>query len=133
LNVKSALRTRLLACSEPQEVYYDSVKKFACSATITTVYLGVLFLICCDFFFVWLLQLPIPITQIRFSMEKTLQWIVPVANNTARYFSLDLLTAETPEKFDHSHGIGFVLILASNAMPGHTMASDGSANGRTQG
>lgn len=26
----------------------------------------------------------VPITQIRFSMEKTLQWIVPVANNTAR-------------------------------------------------
>uniref|UniRef100_A0A0A9F2N5 DUF668 domain-containing protein n=1 Tax=Arundo donax TaxID=35708 RepID=A0A0A9F2N5_ARUDO len=44
-NVKSALRTRLLNCSEPQEL---------------------------------------PITQIRCSMEKTLQWIVPVANNTAR-------------------------------------------------
>uniref|UniRef100_A0A0A9DRQ5 DUF668 domain-containing protein n=1 Tax=Arundo donax TaxID=35708 RepID=A0A0A9DRQ5_ARUDO len=44
-NVKSALRTRLLTSSEPQEL---------------------------------------PITQIRCSMEKTLQWIVPVANNTAR-------------------------------------------------
>ncbi|KAF8693396.1 hypothetical protein HU200_038789 [Digitaria exilis] len=44
-NVKSALRTRLLTCSESQEV---------------------------------------PITKIRSSMEKTLLWIVPVANNTAR-------------------------------------------------
>ncbi|KAK3154334.1 hypothetical protein QOZ80_2BG0189200 [Eleusine coracana subsp. coracana] len=44
-NVKSSLRTRLLNCSEAQQL---------------------------------------PITQIRSSMEKTLQWIVPVANNTAR-------------------------------------------------
>ncbi|KAL6634187.1 hypothetical protein ACP70R_026858 [Stipagrostis hirtigluma subsp. patula] len=46
-NVKSALRTRLLICSESQEL---------------------------------------PITQIRSSMEKTLQWIVPMANNTARAY-----------------------------------------------
>lgn len=44
-NVKSALRTRLQTCPEPQEV---------------------------------------PITQTRSSLEKTLQWIVPVASNTAR-------------------------------------------------
>lgn len=30
----------------------------------------------------------VPITRTRSSMEKTLQWIVPVANNTARYYKL---------------------------------------------